>query len=107
MSWTTVILGTVFGIVLSCFILMPIRINRVHEHRIQLINIICEMNIEEIRRGTPYNGWRYNEFKTVPYYKQLLMFWKSYDSFYTDKRFFEEIQLRFITKSEPDTKWVS
>ena len=65
---------------------------QVFSYRVNLIHRISDVNMEEINRGLPYSDWRFQEFDTVSYSKQVLIFWKSLDSFYEDKGFFQEIQ---------------
>ena len=65
---------------------------QVFSYRVNLIHNISKASMAEINKGLPYSNWRFQEFDTVSYNKQVLMFWKSLDSFYENMGLFQEIQ---------------
>lgn len=106
----SLIMTIMFTIILMsiCFLFcVTVRINEIAEHRMILIHKINELNLRDFRKGIPYTPWRWDEYKTVLYRKQLIIFWKPCDYFYEGKKFFEEIQTLSITTAEPDKTFVS
>jgi hypothetical protein len=76
-------IGTIAIIVwiILCF-LGFIRVQQVHDYRGKLIDKIGALNRKEIENDYEYDTWRWDEFESVSFNKQVLMFWKPLDSFY-------------------------
>ena len=63
-------------------VILMIRNMQVGKHRLHIIEIISQKNIEEIESGMRYTGFRYKMIEQISYNEMVLKFWKPLDSFY-------------------------
>jgi len=77
---TVMLVGlTVIAILL---VILMIRNMQVGKHRLYIIEIISQKNIEEIESGIQYTGFRFKMIEQISYNEMVLKFWKPLDSFY-------------------------
>lgn len=69
-------------------ILFMIRNNRLLKYQLNLIEKISKLSQADIHNGKDWR-WRYGVLDSINYNIMLYKFWRSFDSFYPDKKFLE------------------
>ena len=73
-------------IVIFCGIWMLVRNKSVFDYRKNLLEKISKAAKKDIKNGKDWT-WRYRVLETVTYNEMMWKFWKSLDSFYSNKSF--------------------